>query len=906
MDRQVTPGQGKMIKEGVSNTGLPGLDRILNGVMLGDNVVLQVDTISDYVRFVTPFCQEARRRNIDLIYFRFADHRPVVPEGMCDHVFELHPETGFENFISDIFHVIERFGKGAFYVFDCLSELAVDWYSDRMLGNFFMLTCPYLFDFDTVAYFALARNRHTPFAIDAIHHTAQVVMDVYCNRGEVYVNPLKVDGRQSKTMYMLHRWEGDEFVPVMTSTTTAEILSDISQPWLDFSMHQRDIWTTSFLKAQEIVNTTKDDVTAAWKGNAIFSRVTTTRADITAAGRGSDLFHRIVRMAVTRDPRLMKLVEKYLDFSDIVNIGKRMIGTGMIGGKSVGMLLARAILKKTDPEWLNRLEPHDSFFIGSDVYYTYLIQNHCWWMRRKLNDPGSGFVLDEDARNRLLNGKFPQDIEDQFVKMLEYFGQSPIIVRSSSLLEDAYGNAFSGKYESVFCANQGTPQERLHNFLNAVRRVYTSTLNKEALAYRAHWGLLDRDEQMAVLVQRVSGQVYDDQYFPQIAGVGLSFNPYVWNSEIDPEAGMMRLVFGLGTRAVDRVDDDYTRIVALNAPLRRPEASSEDVRRFSQRKGDILDLAANRLVSRSFQDIVDGLDGFPLHIFASRDLDLERRMREAGRDAPFSWTLTYDELLSQGSFVQDMRDMMNVLEDAYHHPVDIEFTANFNDLADYKINLLQCRPFQTRGDVITAGKPCSVPIERVIVESSGPVIGSNRVSTVDRIIYVVPEVFGMMRMSDRYAIARLIGKLTHLKDLGPKPTVMLMGPGRWATADPALGVPVSISEIDAVSILCEVVAMHEGLVPEASLGTHFFNDLVEYDMLYCAVYPLKDGNILHRGFFENSENRLASLLPEAEPMGAAIKVIDRAEDGPRILVNSDVLSQRLTCYLDAPEECDEE
>jgi hypothetical protein len=411
---------------------------------------------------------------------------------------------------------------------------------------------------------------------------------------------------------------------------------------------------------------------------------------------------------------------------------------------------------------------------------------------------------------------------------------------------------------------------------------------------------------MAILVQRVSGAVYDDRYFPHIAGVGLSFNPYVWNSEIDPEAGMVRLVFGLGTRAVDRVDDDYTRIVALNAPLRRPEATSQDVRRFSQKKGDILDLARNRLTSRPFQDIVDGLEGFPLHIFASRDLELERRMRDAGREVPFSWMLTYDELLSQGSFVSDMREMMRLLEDAYQHPVDIEFTANFRDLEDYRINLLQCRPFQTKGSALTAGMPCTAPLERTIVASSGPVIGSNRVATVDRIIYVAPEVYGKMRMSDRYAVARLIGKLTHLKDLGPKPTILLLGPGRWATADPALGVPVMFSEISTASILCEVVAMHEGLVPEASLGTHFFNDLVEFDMLYCAVYPQREGNYLDREFFLSNENRLPSLLPEAEAMASAVKVIDGGGSGPRVLASSDVLRQRFTCYLDMPEECDED
>ena len=118
---------------------------------------------------------------------------------------------------------------------------------------------------------------------------------------------------------------------------------------------------------------------------------------------------------------------------------------------------------------------------------------------------------------------------DQFAEMLDYFGQSPIIVRSSSLLEDNYGNAFAGKYESVFCANQGSPQKRLEDFLSAVRTIYASTMSEEALRYRAHRGLLDRDEQMALLVQRVSGGLHGDLFFPQVAGVGLSYNPYVWN-----------------------------------------------------------------------------------------------------------------------------------------------------------------------------------------------------------------------------------------------------------------------------------------------------------------------------------------------------------------------------------------
>lgn len=265
-------------------------------------------------------------------------------------------------------------------------------------------------------------------------------------------------------------------------------------------------------------------------------------------------------------------------------------------------------------------------------------------------------------------------------------------------------------------------------------------------------------------------------------------------------------------------------------------------------------------------------------------------------DEPFSWTITFDQLLSRGTFVDDVARMFRVLQDAYQHPVDIEFTANFRDIDDYRINLLQCRPFQAKGDRMSLSEPCSISPERTILGSSGHVIGSSRSVTVDRMVFVDPEVYGQMKMSDRYAVARLIGRLTHLKDLKGRPTIMLVGPGRWATTSPFLGVPVSFSEINTVSILCEVIAMHEGLVPEASLGTHFFNDLVESDMLYCAVRPGKEGSVLNTGFFTSSANRLEELLPDAKELAGAVKVIDT--DGLGIRVCSDVQKQRFTCFVD--------
>jgi pyruvate, water dikinase len=868
-------------------TGLPSLDDVLHGVVPGDNIVLQVDSIDDYLPFVIPFATAVAKQKRPLIYFRFADHEELLPGNFGAETHALHPEDGFETFISEIFDVIERHGREACYVFDSLSDLAVDWYSDRMLANFFMLTCPYLYTYDTVTYFALLRNHNTALATGAIHDTAQVVLDVYRHKQRLYLQPRKVIGRMSSTMYMLHAWQGDDFRPVTQSTLISEIMALTPQPWLDFAVARQDYWTRTFVYAQAML----DD------GN-----------EEPALSQRHSMLQRLLRMAISRDPRVLALAERYLELRDLIVIGKRLVGSGMIGGKSVGMLLARAILRRGDPRWNDLLEPHDSFFIGSDVFYSYLIVNQCWWLRRQLQKSGDRRFAQADVlRERMLHGQFPVEILAQFKEMLEYFGQSPIIVRSSSLLEDAYGNAFSGKYESVFCANQGTPEQRLEEFLLAVRRVYVSTMQEEALAYRAHFGLLERDEQMALLVQRVSGDYHGTLYFPQVAGVGFSFNPFVWNREIDPAAGMMRLVFGLGTRAVDRRDDDYTRIVAMNSPLRRPDSTYGDLRKYSQKQMDVLDLTENALVTRRFEDVAQKAPGIPLDVFASVDEDLERMARERGLTGVFPRLLTFDRLLSEYPFVSDMRQMLSLLQEAYQHPVDIEFSANFLSEDTYRINLLQCRPFQVKGDLHSVRLPNALSPERTLLKTQGPIIGNSVVTRVESLVYVVPSVYGKLTVNDRYAVARLIGRLVQAltADDPEQQTLLLLGPGRWATTTPALGVPVSFAEINRARVVCEIAAMHEGLVPDVSLGTHFFNDLVEMDMLYLAIYPEHPDAVLNHEVLHGLPNCLTSLQPEAEKWQEAVRVIRAGQASPNLVTNMtlnvDALTQQAVLYLGEPE-----
>jgi hypothetical protein len=861
------------------STGLPGLDRLLRGLIPGDNLVWHVDRLGDFAHFVPPLCRHAIAHGKTIVYFRFADHPPLVPEDLPVRICQLHTARGLEHFITEIHRVLDESGREAYFVFDCLSTLAEAWSSDQMLGNFFRLTCPYVYELESLAYFPLLRGCHSVRAVEPIANTTQIFLDVYRHRGELYVHPIKAQQRYSPTMHMLHALEGDDFVPLAESSTTAEILT--ATPWtgLDSVRMRQGMWNRNLLRAEEIWD-------AVQRGTR-------------PAEDAAECFEGLLRMLVSRDPCVLELVRRYFTLGDVLQISKRMIGTGLIGGKSVGMLLARAIMRHTAARWHEVLEAHDSFYVGSDVFYTFLVENGCWWMRQKQRDPQTFLDGVEEVRRRILTGTFPAYIEQEISEMLGYFGQSPIIVRSSSLLEDNYGNAFAGKYESIFCANQGPHQKRLSDFLSAVRTIYASTMSEKALRYRAQRGLLDRDEQMPLLVQRVSGTHYQNYFFPQVAGVGYSFNPYVWSPYIEPQAGMVRLVFGLGTRAVDRSDDDYTRVVALNDPERRPETGPDEVRQYSQRRVDVLDLEANQLAAYDFADVSQRCDAAMLSHFATSDPDLATLAEKQRLDPRCALVLTFEHLLTKTSFVQDMRQILSTLQDAYKTPVDLEFTANFFAKDSYKINLVQCRPLQVATGTATIDRPQDVTEADLILESHGAVIGPSRQSIIDRVVYVEPMLYGQMPIADRYAVARAIGRVLHLDDRKRPGATMLVGPGRWGTKSPSLGVPVSFSEIDNVAVLCEIVAMREDLIPDVSLGTHFFNDLVEFDILYLALFPGRQHNSWNRKFFLQSPNRLADLLPSAAKWSPVLRVLDVSaaqNDGYRLRIYANTPEQLVLCY----------
>ena len=841
------------------STGLNGLDQVIDSLRFGDNVVWQADSVSEYKKMAEHFVARAKLDKLRLVYIRFGSHEKLLDESPDIKVYSIDASKGFESFTTEIYNLIKKEGKRVLYVFDCLTDLLKYWHSDLMIGNFFKATCPYLYELDTIAYFAIKRNFHTYSTIAGIRETTQLLLDIYEINNKTYIHPLKVWQRYSPTMFFPHLIQNQEAVCITASSDASELLANIQR-----GENRLDYWNVTFNRARKVLNFSPKQQEAAKK--------------------------RLMYMLIGSDSRMFELCNRYLTLKDILMIASREIGTGFIGGKSVGMLLARKILEVEGKDRFRPLlEPHDSFYIGSDVFYTYIVQNGWWRLRAKQKTREGYYKYAPELKEKLLHGEFPKDIQEQFVQILEYFGQSPIIIRSSSLLEDNFGNAFAGKYESVFCVNQGTPEDRYEAFEKAIRTVYASTMNEDALDYRMNRGLFELDEQMAILVQRVSGDQYGEYFFPHIAGVGNSSNLYVWDESIDGNSGMLRLVFGLGTRAVERTDGDYVRLVSLDNPLRIPPMNYEDQNKFSQHRLDVLSFADNTLESRDLDEALQLDLKADKSLFMSPDYITEARLRELGyTDRKIPYILDFKKLFIHTEIASVMKEMLELLSKAYDYPVDIEFTANLKRDNRFKINLLQCRPLQTKGLGSTVKIPELADPKACFFSGKGNFMGGSIRLPIDFVVFITASTYLELSEQEKYAVARQIGLIN--KELKGK-NVMLAGPGRWGSTTPSLGIPVHYTELCNMRVICEYSSGKEGLMPELSYGSHFFQDIVEAGIFYVAIFDGHKDVIFNPERILKEENLLAALFPQSKQFSDVIHIAKT--DGMEIY--SDVVTQRVLC-----------
>jgi hypothetical protein len=572
----------------------------------------------------------------------------------------------------------------------------------------------------------------------------------------------------------------------------------------------------------------------------------------------------------------VRVAKEYITIRDIHEMLGRSTWSnrhrGRIGGKAAGMLLAYKILlprlMPQDPELERYVRIPESYYFDSGILEEFIHHNNLYWLHSlKYKDPDTLEREYRKVREVFEKAGYPAEVVDKFRIFLQEVGENPLILRSSSLLEDSVGYAFSGKYESVFLANQGDLETRLEAFIQGMKRVHRSTLAPAPILYRRDHNLLDYDEQMSVLVQKVVGRRIGNLYLPFAAGVAFSYNPYHWTARIRKQDGLVRLVLGLGTRAVERVSQDYPRMVPLSHPTLRPEVTPEQIQKYSQKQVDVLNLETAQVESRSYHDVLEQLPQTEAHLAVSimREGHLGPPPFKAYPIEMEQACLTFDNFLAKTPFVPLMKNVLKRLEEAYHHPVDVEFAWDGDQLY-----LLQCRTLPMREEPQQVPLPVGIPREDVLFTNDKGV-ASCIIRDIEFMVYVDPKAYrALASFEEKVAIGRVVGKINRFL-LGKR--YALLGPGRWGSNDINLGIRVTYADINHSLILGEIAFEEDGSTPEVSYGTHFFSDLVEAGIVPIAIYPDQPGTEFNEAFLLQSPNMLPSMLPDLPACIPVIHVI---------------------------------
>jgi pyruvate, water dikinase len=589
----------------------------------------------------------------------------------------------------------------------------------------------------------------------------------------------------------------------------------------------------------------------------------------------------------------INIAKRYITIRVMAQILDRVIGpphgTGKLGGKSAGMILAREILieKRRINPLLENVSTPKSRFLTSDTIFEFLHYNaleefvHVKYQKSeeiKQEYPFLEYIFK--------NSRFPPETNRLLEGILDDMDGRPIVVRSSSLLEDSFEASFSGKYKSLFLANQGPKNERLINLTNAIAEVYASTFGPDPIEYRSERKLLDFREEMGVLIQQVVGNKIGKYYLPSFAGVAFSNNEMRWSPRIKREDGIVRLVAGLGTRAVDRTIDDYPKLVSPGQPGLQVNLSVPEQIRYSQRYVDVINLETNSFETIEFSNLIDESGGyFPgIENIVSFDRQgtLVDPVSNMANFAKEDLVVTFNRLISSSTFITQIREILNELKSAFGQAVDIEFASSGS-----KLYLLQCRPQSKFEEEELVKIPQNVEVDSIVFNAKH-YVSNGVVMNVQYLVYVDAKGYKSCKTSeDLHNIGKIINLLN--KRL-PKKKFVLIGPGRWGSkGDIKLGVPVIYSDINNTAMLIEVAKESDGYVPELSFGTHFFQDLVEANIKYLPLYPDKEGIIFREDIFLESENQLPILFPSYAQYSDVVKVvdIDLISSGKRVNVYMD-------------------
>lgn len=585
----------------------------------------------------------------------------------------------------------------------------------------------------------------------------------------------------------------------------------------------------------------------------------------------------LVRRFLSSDLSYINIAKNYIKVRDFYHMLKMAIGpgngSGRFGGKAAGLILAHRVLKNEKQNYpeLETLRFPRSWFITSDTANDFVHYNALEELTglkyEDIEQIRAGYPM---LKQIFKNSFFPAEIIEQIKNMLEEVGEKPIILRSSSLLEDSFDATFAGKYKSLFLPNTGSFDKRLSDFLDAAAEIMASVFGPDPIEYRKNKKLIDFNEQMGILVQEVIGHKIGNYFFPTFAGVAFSLNEFRWSPRIARNDGMVRLVAGLGTRAVDRVTVDYPFLGSPGKPGLKVNQTYADQVRYSQKYVDVLNLQTGQFESVESSELFkmwgEDIPGLEKIVSIDKNGHLVPPVAALWEPSKSEMYVTFQALTENNVFMKQIKTMLTLLEKAFCAPVDLEFASDGENLY-----LLQCRPQGSWKEEQNINIPADIQEDNLIFRT-GKFITPGFVDDISYIVYVDGDAYGNLGSVNEM---RKVGEIVALlnKTL-PERSFILIGPGRWGSrGDIKLGVPVTYSDISNTLMLCELAEKKGDYVPDLSFGTHFFQDLVESNIRYLPIYPDDDGNSFNKDVFFNN-NSFASILPKFNEWENVISVLD--------------------------------
>ncbi|NMA55163.1 MAG: phosphoenolpyruvate synthase [Firmicutes bacterium] len=542
-------------------------------------------------------------------------------------------------------------------------------------------------------------------------------------------------------------------------------------------------------------------------------------------------------------------ITRYLAFDPQLNPLYRdyTIGPGKLGGKARGFLFAKQILRQSNDPLFNRIIVPKTYYIATGVFADFVAQNQL----ERIVESGRDYDQIKDA---FINGAFDRAIRSQLAQLIGDFS-SPLAIRSSSLLEDNLRYSFAGKYETIFMANKGSQAERQAKLEQAIKLVFASIYCPNAVEYRRKHGL--RGDKMAVMIQQLTGKQRGVFFYPEISGVAFSKNYRRWTNEVRKEDGILRLVFGLGTRCVGR---EYARTFSLTDLSLRPEGYAPwSVAKYSQERFDVLDLAADQVQVININQHPDAAKYHPYFSHYTQlynteneqitDLNSKGLYQLSPADKIVFTFQQFPQLHPE--FFQLVNTLVNTLEKELGLPVDIEFAY---EPEEKLLTLVQMRPLPSYEEYRAVQIPANLRPETILL-CGNRMLATGILLGIKRLVYVDPYLY--KQATNKAAVAREIERINRSLE-GEQ--YILVGPGRWGSTKAELGVPISYNQISNAGLIVELGIKAANFVPELPYGTRFFHDLEVDGILYLSVFDNIPGNV----FYSDWLNSQAGM---AEPTG---------------------------------------